>query len=79
MRFALECRDKGAVQPKVVLDWPDSSNSFPYDEEFACAFTNGETKDVMGRGIIVRDNILRSQIKEQFMQLYVGDEIAPYI
>lgn len=45
MRFALHCKEKGAEQPEVVLDWPDSSNSMPYDEEYTNAFNFGRTKD----------------------------------
>lgn len=45
MRFALHAQEREAAKPEVVLDWPDSGNSRPYDVEYAKAFNRGETTD----------------------------------
>ncbi len=151
MRFALQCKEKGADQPEVVLDWPDGSNSLPYDEEFASAFNYGKSKDgqgytsgalstlnftdsihytrmkhstmlqvadlivgatrefidhaldsekakhgskllrliapkfrgyptnVMGRGIVVSNSDLKSKINERFIELYIDEDLAPFL
>lgn len=45
MRFALHAQESKAARPEVILDWPDSGISKPYDAEYSSAFNSGCTKD----------------------------------
>lgn len=45
MRFALHAQESKAARPEVILDWPDSGISKPYDVEYSSAFSSGSTKD----------------------------------
>ncbi|MBC54239.1 MAG: hypothetical protein CMQ34_10455 [Gammaproteobacteria bacterium] len=45
MRFALHAQESAAAKPEVVLDWPDSGLSKPFDVEYAAAFNLGKTTD----------------------------------
>lgn len=45
MRFALHAQELSAKKPEIILDWPDSGISKPYDVEYARAFSSGKTAD----------------------------------
>jgi hypothetical protein len=45
MRFAQHVKESRETHAEVVLDWPDSSISKPFDVEYACAYSNGKSKD----------------------------------
>lgn len=45
MRYALHAKESKAQKPEVILDWPDSGISKPYDIEYAKAFSQGKTTD----------------------------------
>lgn len=45
MRFALHAQECNANKPEIILDWPDGSDSKPYDIEYASAYNYGKTKD----------------------------------
>lgn len=52
MRFGLHVRETAPSYAQVVLDWPDKSDSKPFDEEYACAYSSGESLDKKGRGTV---------------------------
>jgi len=45
MRFSQHVKETNPQRAEVILDWPDSANSKPFDIEYACAYNSGETKD----------------------------------
>ncbi len=45
MRFSQHVKETNAERAEVILDWPDSSDSKPFDIEYASAYNRGETKD----------------------------------
>lgn len=45
MRFGLHVKDRQPDHAQVVLDWPDRSESKPFDSEYSSAFNRGVTAD----------------------------------
>lgn len=45
MRFSQHIKECNPDRAEVVLDWPDGSISKPFDVEYACAYSNGKSKD----------------------------------
>lgn len=43
MRFGLHVQERQPDHAQVVLDWPDRSETKPFDSEYASAFTHGST------------------------------------
>jgi len=45
MRYALHVKETKPKRAEVILDWPERNHSKPFDVEYACAYSNGKTKD----------------------------------
>jgi hypothetical protein len=45
MRYALHVQELSPKTAEVILDWPDSNNSSPFDTEYAHAYSVGKTKE----------------------------------